>query len=327
MKNRVGLGTFPLAGVFTPIDKKSAASIIKSFIDNGGYYIDTAPMYGFGEIETLLGETLKSYPRDTYYMITKCGFIDVEGKTFGTLQKSSKYNDVIRECEKSLKRLQTDYIDLYMVHSPDKNTPFDETMRALHKLRDEGKIKQIAVSNVNLEELKQYNKDKTISYVENRFSMISRSLEGSLDTYMKDNNIKLIPYHLLEIGLLTGIAFENYKLLKGDMRENLKYWDEKNQKVIFEWVRTKLAPIAKEVGSTIGQLNIAWALSRDFIDFVIVGTTREDYLKINLKANEIKLTDEVLNKIEKAYSDLINEVNTKFGQDMRTFRGLNEKFY
>src|SRR3989344_3246972 len=89
--NRVGLGTFPLAGVFNPITRNQAKSIIKSFISKGGYYIDAAPLYGFGEVEILLGEVLKDYPRDKYYVATKCGFIDVEGKTFSTIHKSGKY--------------------------------------------------------------------------------------------------------------------------------------------------------------------------------------------------------------------------------------------
>ena len=142
-KNRVGLGTFPLADVFSHITKDGAKALIKQFIDKGGYYIDTAPMYGFGEVENLLGEALSTYSRDKFYMVTKCGYIDVEGKTFQTIQKSGKYDDVIRECERSLQRLKLDYIDLYFMHSPDPKTPIEETLRAMEKLQADGKIKEI----------------------------------------------------------------------------------------------------------------------------------------------------------------------------------------
>ena len=327
MKNRVGLGTFPLVGVFKEIDKESAKNIVRQFINEGGYYIDTAPNYGFGYMETLLGEVLKEFPRDKYYLITKCGYIDVEGKTFQTLVKSSKYEDVIREFDRSLTRLGMDYIDLYMVHNPDKNTPFDETMRALTKLRDEGKIGKIAVSNVSFEELNKFNENGDISYVENRFNLISRSLSPEFEKYLIVKNIKLIPYHLLDIGMLTGIAFENYKLRPGDMREILKYWSQENQDLIFAWVREKLAPIAKKLGITIGQLNIAWALKQKFIDFVIVGTTNPKYLTINLNANKIELSKETVDELENIYKELETDIKSKFGKSIREFRGFNDKFY
>src|SRR3989344_9210303 len=175
-RNRVGLGTFPLAGVFSPVTKTKAKRVVQKFLDEGGYYIDTAPLYGFGEVEILLGDALKKYSRNQFYITTKCGYIDVEGKTFQTIQKSGKYKDVVRECERSLKRLQLDYVDLYFVHSPDPDTPFDETMEALFKLQKDGKIKEIGVSNVNLEELKEYNKFGNVKYIQNRFSLINHSI-------------------------------------------------------------------------------------------------------------------------------------------------------
>lgn len=127
--------------------------------------------------------------------------------------------------------------------------------------------------------------------------------------------------------MLTGIAFENYKLRPGDMREILKYWSQENQDVIFAWVREKLAPIAKKLGITIGQLNIAWALKQKFIDFVIVGTTNPSYLTINLNANKIELTGETMDELEKIYLELENNIKNKYGKTIREFRGFNEKFY
>jgi myo-inositol catabolism protein IolS len=324
MKNRVGLGTFPLASVFNPIATDDAEKLVKEFIDNGGYYIDTAPLYGNGEIEKLLGRALKDFPREKYYLGTKTvKHVDENGKLF----KSGKYEDVVKQIDNSLKRLNVDYVDLLMVHSPDADVPIDETLRALERLQADGKVKELAVSNVNLEELKEYNKTGKIKYVQNRFSLISRSLSPDLEKYFLDNKISLIPYHLLEIGLLTGIAFEDFKLRKGDLREQLPYWNDENQKVIFEWVRNSLSPIAKKLGITIGQLNMSWALHQPFIDFIVVGTTKPEYLKINLKANDIDLSKEVLTEIETAYKNLEQKVKSDYGKTMREFRGLNEKYY
>ncbi len=324
MKNRVGLGTFPLAGVFNPISKIDAEKIVRSFIDQSGYYIDTAPLYGLGDVEEMLGEALKDVPRKKYYVITKGGKVITPEKQVIT---SGTYKDTIKECENSLRRLRVDYIDLYMIHSPDPNTPFSETMEAMKRLKKEGKILQMAVSNVSLKELKEFNKDGEISYVQNRFSLINRSLNKEFTDYLLQHKIFLIPYHLLEIGLLTGIASENFKLRKGDLREALLYWNKENQDVIFSWVRKNLSPLAKKLNITIGQLNIAWALLQKFINFVVIGTTKQEYLGINLKANNIILSEKTQIEINHTYSELENKIKVMYNMPIRQFRGLNEKYY
>ncbi len=327
-KNRVGLGTFPLADVFSHISKDGAKELIKSFIDKGGYYIDTAPMYGFGEVEVLLGEALKGYSRDKYYIATKCGYIDVEGKTFQTIQKSGKYDDVIRECDRSLKRLQIDYIDLYFMHSPDPNTPIEETMRAMIKLQEDGKIKEIGVSNVNLAELTEYNQSGKVSFVQNRFSLLNRSINADLEKYMLDKSIKLVPYQVIDRGQLTGKVFEGVGNLRdGDLRVGRSDWLPEKLDVIAEWVKSSLSPIAKRLNVTLGQLSIAWALHQKFMGFVIVGNTNPEYTEINIKANDIKFDDKVIDEIDDAYKSLESLIKEKYGQSIREFRGLNEKYY
>lgn len=327
-KNRVGLGTFPLASVFNPISKENARNIVRSFIDQGGYYIDTAPMYGFGEVETLLGTVLKDYPRDKYYIATKCGYIDVEGKTFQTIQKSGKYNDVIRECEQSLKRLRVDYIDLYFMHSPDPNTPIEETMRALNKLHEDGKIKEIGVSNVNLAELQEYNRSKKVKFIQNRFSLLNRSIDTEIEKYLLDNSIKLVPYQAIDRGQLTGKIFEGIQnLQEGDLRIGRSDWLPEKINVIADWVKTSLSPIAKRLGITLGQLSIAWALHQKYISFVIVGVTNPDYIKIDLEADSIKLGDKLIREINSEYKKLEDLIQSKYKQTIREFRGLNEKYY
>ncbi len=323
-RNRIGLGTFPLVGVFNEIKIKDAENLVRHFLDNGGYYIDTAPLYGNGEMEKLLGRVLKDYPRDNFYIITKTvKHVNEEGEVF----KSGKYKDVVEQMDKSLQRLQLDYVDQLMAHQPDQNTPIDETLKAMEKLQDQGKTRELSVSNVNLAELKDFNKSGKMKFVQNRFSFVSRSLDNDFENYIVDNNIKLIPYHLLEIGLLTGIALDNFELRKGDLREKLPYWSTENQKVIFEFVREKLAPLAKELGITIGQLNMAWALSQKTIDFIVVGTTKEKYVDINLKANDINLDESMLSKMEEMYQEFENMIKEKYGKSLREFRGLNEKYY
>lgn len=327
MKNRVGLGTFPLASVFSKITRDEAKDVVRKFVKSGGYYIDTAPMYGFGEVELLLGEALKEFPRDQYYIATKCIYVDVEGKTFQTLQKSGKYDDVIRECERSLKRLGLDYIDLYFVHSPDPHTPIEETLRAMEKLQQDGKIKEIGVSNVNISELKEYNKTGKIKFVQNRFSLINKSIEGELKDYMLAHDIKLVPYQVIDRGQLTGSVIEGMDLKNGDLRIGKSDWLPEKYNVIADWSKENLQPIAKKLGITLGQLSMAWALYQPYMGFLIVGVTNPGYIPINLKADSISLSHEVLTQIDTAYSKLEQKIKEEFDITVREFRGLNEKFY
>lgn len=327
MKNRVGLGTFPLADVFSKVTPQQAGKIIQIFTENGGYYIDTAPMYGFGDVEKFLGKVCSEFPREDFYVATKCGYIGIEGKSWDSLEKSSKYDDVIRECEKSLKRLRIDYIDLYFVHSPDPDTPFDETIEALTKLQDDGKIKEIGVSNVNLGELKEYNKTGKVKFIQNRFSLINRSIDKDFEKYLIEHNVRLIPYQLIDRGQLSNKVLDEINLREGDLRIPRPDWQQNQLKIITSWVKNRLYPIAKDLDIAIEQLAIAWALHQKYMDFVIVGATNTNQILSNLKADEIKLPDEILKKIDAAYAELEAEIKEKHNQTIREFRGLNEKFY
>ncbi len=328
MHNRVGLGTFPLAGVFNKISKERAKELVKLFLNSGGYYFDAAPMYGFGEVEKLLGEVFKDFPRDEFYLLTKCGYKDVEGKTFQSIPRGAKYAEVIKECEISLKRLNLDFIDLYFVHSPDPVTPFEETMRALNKLQEQGKIKEIGVSNVNLTELKEYKRYGKVKYIQNRFSLINRSINLEFQQYLLENKIGLIPYQVIDRGQITGKIFEGIEQLrKGDLRIGRSDWQPEKLYLIGNWVKSSLSPIAKRLKITLGQLSIAWALHQKYTSFVIVGATNPEFIPINLKANDINLNKETLKEINNSYVKLEKEIKQKFSQTIREFRGLNEKYY
>jgi aryl-alcohol dehydrogenase-like predicted oxidoreductase len=326
-KNRVGLGTFPLAGVFKEINAERAKGVVRKYINGGGYYIHTAPLYGFGEVEKLVGDVLSEFSRDSFYISTMCGYVDVEGKTFQTVQKSSKYDDVIRECDKSLKRLKVDYIDLYFVHCVDPNTPFDETVRALTQLQSDGKIREIGVSNVNLAELKEYNQTGKINFIQNRLSLINRSINQEFEKYLLDNKIGLVPYQVIDRGQLTGSVIDGIKLREGDLRAAKLEWKDEQYNLIANWTKTNLLPIAKKLNITLGQLSVAWALHQPYLGFAIIGVTNPEYIPINLASDRISLTRETLTEIETAYLLLETEIKNKFNLSIREFRGFNEKFY
>lgn len=327
MHNRVGLGTFPLASVFNKITSEQSINIVRNYIKNGGYYIDTAPMYGFGDVESLLGKALKTIPREKFYMVTKCGYKDVEGKTFQTIPRGARYKEVTKECEESLKRLNLEFIDLYFVHSPDPDVPFEETMRALNDLQKQGKIKDIGVSNVNLKQLKEYHSFGQITYIQNRFSLINRSIDSDFEEFLLKEKIKLVPYQVIDRGQLTGSLIEGMSLQNGDLRKGRSDWAEDRLTLLSRWSKEYVRPIAQELGITIGQLSMAWALSQKYVGFIIVGLTNPEYISINLQADKIKLGSEILSKLDKAYTELENQVMQGYHTSVREFRGLNEHYY
>lgn len=326
--NRVGLGTFPLADVFSHVSKDDAKNIVRQFINSGGYYFDTAPMYGFGETEVLLGEVFKEFPRDKFYVATKCIYINVEGKTFQTIQKSGRYDDVIRECDRSLQRMGLDCIDLYFTHSPDPNTPFDETIRAMVDLKREGKIKEIGVSNVNLKELKEYNKNGDVKFIQNRFSLINQSVDTEFQDYLNEHDIKLVPYQVIDRGQLTDRVFNKIEdMRKEDLRIGKSDWLPEKLNVITDWVKEELSPIARKLNISLEQLSIAWALHQKYLGFVIVGMTKPEIIDIDLQSNDIKLNSDILGEIDIVYKNLLEKIKKISGQSIREFRGLNEKYY
>lgn len=326
--NRVGLGTFPLADVFSHVSKEDAKNIVSQFIKSGGYYIDTAPMYGFGEVEVLLGEVFKEFQRDQYYVVTKCGYIDVEGKTFQTIQKSGKYDDVIRECNISLKRMGLDYIDLYFMHSPDPNTPAEETIKAMVELKKQGKIKEIGVSNVNLKELKEYNKNGDVKFIQNRFSLINQSIDSEFQDYLNEHDIKLVPYQVIDRGQLSDRVFNKIEdMRKEDLRIGRSDWLPEKLNVITDWVKEELSPIAKKLNISLEQLSITWALHQKYLGFVIVGMTKPEIIDVDLQSNNIQFDNETLLELDKVFKNLEDKVKKVSGQSIREFRGLNEKYY
>lgn len=324
MKNRVGLGTFPLGGVFSVVPTNEAQKIVRMFLEEGGYYIDTAPMYSYGYVEQLLGNTLQHLKRESYCLITKCGFIGIENKE--TI-RSSKPDDVINECHKSLKRLKTDHIDIYLVHSPDPNTPFVDTIGAMEKLQKEGKVREIGVSNVSLDDLRQYNHSGKIKYIQNRFSLINQGINQEFSKYLTDHQISLIPYQAIERGQLTSKVFENYKLSESDLRSSKPEWEYERYAVIASWVKTVLFPIARKLHIPLSQLAISWCLHQSFVSWVQVGTSNQEHLILNLDSNDYKISPQTITDIDNSYRQLVNNIKEKYGKEIHEFRGLNNKYY
>lgn len=327
-RNRVGLGTFPLASVFSKVSKREAEDIVRLFLKDGGYYIDTAPFYGFGKVEKILGGVLKEFNRKDFCIVTKSGFVDVEKcNTKETLKRSNSYKDVKEEFNRSLERLKLDYIDIYMPHFVDAKTPIKETMKALNELKKEGKIKHIGVSNVSNCDLEEYCKYGEIEYVQNRFSLINNSLSPELLKVMNKNNVKLIPYQVIERGLLTHRAVLGISIRRNDFRNTKPEWQIEKRNYITNWVKENFYSLAKEENVDIENLVIAHALAIPVTAFPIVGASSTEQVLVNLKSDKEKVGKKTLNNINQLFEALSVKIKQEFNQEVYEFMGLENKYY
>src|SRR5882672_9047955 len=246
-------------------DRKDALEAIHASYDHGVTSIDTAAIYGQGRSEEIVGEALRSLPRDKVQILTKFGMRWDEKK--GTLDFKSTDNaghpieiyryagkeSVIKECEDSLRRLGTDYIDLYQQHWPDPTTPIAETMEALAQLIKQGKIRAAGVCNFSAEQMAEA--EKTFSLTSNQvpYSMVERTIKDDVIPYCIENHKSVIAYSPLQRGLLTGKIKPDHVFAPGDHRPGTSFFNPENIRRIDQFLE-KLQPLAKSKNALLSQL-------------------------------------------------------------------------
>lgn len=329
----ITLGTLPFSGWYKPLRDIEARQIVTDFIDKGGYYIDTAPLYGFGKVERLIGEALKPYQRDKYCLITKCGFTRLEHcesvADAKRIHKDTSYKAVLEDFEDSLQRLNTDYVDIYLLHTRDGTTPLLESMRALAFLRRSGRVRYIGISNTTLDEVKHIQPHYKIDFIQNRFSLINRSVDQEFSEYLLKNTIYLMPYRVIEYGLLTDkIATKGMLAFSSnEARHHKPDLQLHKQAIVRQWIQTKLLPIATNAGLTMAQLSVAWVLKQPHVRMPILGMTTQAQLEEGLSARADMLSDKAFYAIEAAYKELEEAVWQQYNLPLHLARGLNERFY
>jgi methylglyoxal reductase len=280
----VGLGTFAIGGWFYGgADEKDSIAAIHTSIDHGVNLIDTAPIYGYGYAEEVVGKAVRGR-RDKVLVATKVGLVwegregeffmhsddlwPTSGPSKYEVFKNLKPHSIIREVELSLKRLGTDYIDLYQTHWQEATTPIDVTMEAIRKLKEQGKIRAIGVSNVTPEQLAQYG---PIASAQEKFSLIDRSIvtRGIVD-YCVSHSIAILSYFTLEQGLLTGAMDPARQFPPGDMRGSDPKFTPENRRRVFSTL-SSFEPIAKKYGITVSQLMISLTAAQRGITHVLIG--------------------------------------------------------
>ncbi|HEV3222032.1 MAG TPA: aldo/keto reductase [Puia sp.] len=296
--------------------KKDALEAIAASYDYGVTSFDTAPIYGQGRSEEIVGEALRGLPRDKVQILTKFGMRWDENK--GSLAFKSADNtgnpidiykyagkkSVIKECEDSLHRLGTDYIDLYQIHWPDLTTPISETMEALTQLIKEGKIRAAGVCNYSAMQMAEAEEFIRLASNQVPYSMVERSIEEELVPYCYNNNKSIIAYSPLQRGLLTGKIRPDHKFAPGDHRPTTLFFKPENIQRINIFLE-RLKPLAKQKGALLSQIVIRWTIEQPGITIALVGArNKEQALQnakaayINLSKNEIEMIDSELKQLE-----------------------------
>lgn len=255
--------------------QKSVRSIHAS-LDAGVNFIDTAPAYGLGLSERIVGEALRGR-RDKVILATKCGLVwhTTKGNFFveqeGTRIHRYLGADSIRyEVEHSLRRLETDYIDLYQTHWQDATTPIEETMGALLDLKREGKIRAIGVSNCTVAQVAQYRSVGPLDAAQEKYSLLQRDLEREYLPYCAQNHIAVLAYSPLANGLLTGTIDPERIFPEDDLRHGNPMFSRESRIRVREML-DRVQPVARKYGFTDGQMAIAWALAQPGIAHALVG--------------------------------------------------------
>ncbi len=296
-------------------DRNDAIEAIRASYDLGVTSIDTAPIYGQGESEEIVGDAIKGISRDKIQILTKFGMRwDLTKGDFGFKSKNNegveidiyKYagkESIIKECENSLKRLGTDYIDLYQIHWPESTTPIAETMEAISTLMKQGKVRHAGVCNYNADQMAEA--EKSISLVSNQipFSMVNRAVEEKTVPYCIKHNKSVLAYSPLERGLLTGKITTGYKFQEGDHRATNKYFTAESIERTNKFL-DKLKPLAAEKKATLSQLVLRWTIERPGITIALVGARNANQAVQNAKAIEVKLAKEEIAFIDSHLSKM-----------------------
>jgi aryl-alcohol dehydrogenase-like predicted oxidoreductase len=292
-------------------EANAAIRAVQASYDAGITTIDTAPVYGFGRSEELVARAMENVSRDKYEILTKFGlnwqteqgefYFDTKDNDGNPLKvyKYAAKEKVIQECEDSLRRLKTDYIDLLQIHWHDSTTPLHETFEAVQKLIDQGKVRAAGVCNYNTQLVDEAL--QTIELASNQvpYSLVFRDIEKDVIPQATEKGMSIIPYSPLQRGLLTGKIKPGHQFNEGDTREGNRFYTDASI-IKANQLLDELKPIAEKYEATLGQLIINWTINRPGIGCVLVGARDEHQVKDNVKALDLKISDEDLQVITAA---------------------------
>jgi aryl-alcohol dehydrogenase-like predicted oxidoreductase len=301
--SRICLGTMTFANPDWGCDQETASAIVDAFVGAGGNFIDTANMYSGGESEKMLGNALKSHRRDELVIASKCWFATGSAVTGRGLSRKH----IVEACEASLRRLGTDYLDLYQFHGPDPQTPIEESLRAADDLVRAGKIRYLGVSNFYGWQISRANGVAALKgfapivSAQHLYNLIRRDIEREILPACDAEGVGMICWSPLGAGMLTG-KYRN--LDKPDARSRIgiqaaialpRYWFDDALKLI-----DSLVAAADELGRTPSQVALSWLFGDQRITAAIVGARRLEQITENLEAGDNDLPGEVRQRLTDA---------------------------
>ncbi|CUH68891.1 General stress protein 69 [Thalassovita autumnalis] len=302
----IGLGTWAIGGwMWGGTDEARSIKAIQASIDAGVSLIDTAPAYGQGVAEEIVGKAIKSR-RDEVVLATKCGlvwhvqkgnhFFDYDG---APVHRYLGKDAIVYEVEQSLKRLGTDYIDHYITHWQDPTTPVAETMEALELLKTQGKIRSIGASNTTPADVRAYLAAGQLDAVQEEYSMVQRTVEAEMAPLCQDNGVSILSYSSLALGLLTGKVGPDRVFEGDDQRKDNPRFSISNREKVARLMGA-IDPIAAAHSATRAQVVIAWTLQQPGITFSLCGARDAAQAVENAKAGQIRLSDDDIAAISAA---------------------------
>jgi aryl-alcohol dehydrogenase-like predicted oxidoreductase len=304
----IGLGTWAMGGwMWGGTDEAASLDAIRASLDAGVRMVDTAPAYGLGRAETLVGKALKGRRQDAI-IATKCGlvwhthkgthFFDEEGRSvYRHLGRAS----ILHEFDQSLTRLQTDYIDLYITHWQDSTTPVEETMGTLLELKKQGKIRAIGVSNVSPETLAEYLAIGPVDAVQERYSLIDREIESRLVPLCRKHDVAVLGYSSLAMGLLAGPMDPERRFTGDDQRADNPRFSADNRARLRDFFE-EIEPVRARRNCTFSELMIAWTIAHGSVSVALCGARNAQQAMQNAAAGRIELDTTDMERIAAAAS-------------------------
>lgn len=312
----IGLGTWAIGGwMWGGTDEAQSIETIRASIEEGVSLIDTAPAYGQGLSEEIVGKAIKGR-RDKVVIATKLGlvwhtgkgshFFDYDGHP---VHRYLGADSVAYEVEQSLRRLGVDCIDHYITHWQDPTTPIAETMEALERLKTQGKIRSIGASNVSVADVKAYAAAGQLDAVQQEYNMIARDIERDLLPVCMDEGVSVLSYSSLALGLLSGKIGPQRAFTGDDQRkDNPRFSLSNREKVAL--LMNEVRPIAAAHGASEAQVVIAWTLQQPGITFALCGARSPEQARENAAAGRLRLSADEITRISEAASRHLTQLDS-----------------
>jgi aryl-alcohol dehydrogenase-like predicted oxidoreductase len=291
--SRICFGTWQFGGDWGAVERHEAKAAVRAALDRGVTFFDTAQAYGSGRSETLLAEALGGdIHRDDVVVATKGGL----RRAGGGVERDSGAEFLREGVEQSLRHLGVEAIDLYQVHWPDPDTPFEETGAVLQQLEDEGKVRHVGVSNFSPEQMEELSRSVQVETDQPPFNLFNRAIEEDVLPWCREHDVGLLVYGPLSHGLLSG-RFDPSTLAEDDWRRGHEPFEGKALERNMEAVE-RLEQFAEARGHTLPQLAVAWVLAQPGVHVAIAGARRPDHVEGIAPAAGIQLSDSELAEID-----------------------------